>query len=68
MMLLIALEFTGANLARDLILAIVILLLLIATVLFLIFYGIAKKKKAFWISGLLLTLIGILGYLYLTWS
>jgi hypothetical protein len=66
MRLLIALEFTGANLARDLILAIVIFSLLIGTVLFLIFYGIAKKKKAFWISGLMLFLLSILAYLYLT--
>jgi zinc transporter ZupT len=66
MMLLIALEFTGANLARDLILAITVLSLLTGTVLFLIFYGIAKKKKAFWISGFLLAILSILGYFSIT--
>lgn len=42
----------------------IISLLVIAGILFLIIYGLLKKKKAFWISGCAIALLCLLLYLF----
>ncbi|MES2763668.1 MAG: hypothetical protein V4677_15745 [Bacteroidota bacterium] len=47
----------NTNIALSFIIGAIICLLLIAGILFLIIYGILKKKKPFWITGIVIAVI-----------
>jgi hypothetical protein len=52
------------NIALPFVIEAILSLILIAGLLFLIIYGVVKKKRAFWIGGMVITAICLFMYVF----